>query len=359
MRSDRTVKGWVFSALIVALAAAGTIWPDSAQRVERSFSLGVYPRVQRFVTGASNLCPFSWLDAMVVTAFAALAWALWSVVRAPGGSRWRRAWRAAAGGVVLTAVCYLLFLSLWGLNYRKVPLGARLDFERARVSEQAVAAFAERAADAVNRARPASTAGANGDVVEVSHGLEGPFKDVCSTLGLPDVRLARPKVPLTTVFFNATGVSGMTNPFGLETLIASNLLPFERPMVVAHEWAHLAGIGPESEATFVGLLVCLRADRAANYSAWLDLTLRVLRALPDDARRRLVARLSPQVVADIRAMGARNDRDRVQFLSLASWKVYDRYLKANRVTEGVRSYDEALSLVLGTRFGPEWEPVMR
>jgi hypothetical protein len=31
----------------------------------------------------------------------------------------------------------------------------------------------------------------------------------------------------------------------------------------------------------------------------------------------------------------------------ASWGVYDRYLRANRVPEGVASYDEVVRLVLG------------
>jgi len=32
----------------------------------------------------------------------------------------------------------------------------------------------------------------------------------------------------------------------------------------------------------------------------------------------------------------------------ASWQTYDRFLKANRVPKGVRSYDEAVRLVVGT-----------
>jgi hypothetical protein len=43
----------------------------------------------------------------------------------------------------------------------------------------------------------------------------------------------------------------MTDPFFLETLVASDVLPFERPFLVAHEWSHLAGIADEGEANFV------------------------------------------------------------------------------------------------------------
>ena len=36
--------------------------------------------------------------------------------------------------------------------------------------------------------------------------------------------------------------------------------------------------------------------------------------------------------------------------------VYDGYLRANRVEEGIASYDAVLRLMLGTRLGPEWTP---
>jgi hypothetical protein len=46
-------------------------------------------------------------------------------------------------------------------------------------------------------------------------------------------------------------------------------------------------------------------------------------------------------------------------LRRASWRVYDKYLKANRVEKGVRSYDAALELMLGTRFKAGWVPELR
>src|SRR5438067_1029580 len=55
--------------------------------------------------------------------------------------------------------------------------------------------------------------------------------------------LARPAEPKHTwldVYFKRAAVDGMTDPFFLETLVASDLLTIEQPFVVAHEWAHLA-----------------------------------------------------------------------------------------------------------------------
>jgi hypothetical protein len=41
----------------------------------------------------------------------------------------------------------------------------------------------------------------------------------------------------------------------------------------------------------------------------------------------------------------------------ASWTVYDRFLKANRVPEGLRSYDEVVTLVAGTRLDQAGKPL--
>jgi hypothetical protein len=46
-------------------------------------------------------------------------------------------------------------------------------------------------------------------------------------------------------------------------------------------------------------------------------------------------------------------------LSAAGWRVYDRYLKANRIAAGAASYGEVVRLVLGVRFGTDWTPQLR
>jgi hypothetical protein len=43
-------------------------------------------------------------------------------------------------------------------------------------------------------------------------------------------------------------------------------------------------------------------------------------------------------------------------LSAAGWRVYDGYLKANRVERGTHSYGEVVALVLGTHLGARLTP---
>ena len=74
----------------------------------------------------------------------------------------------------------------------------------------------------------------------------------------------------------------MTDPFFLETLLAPDLLDVERPFVIAHEWAHLAGYADESEANFVAWLTCRRGSPRAQYSAGLALFGHVYAATGND-----------------------------------------------------------------------------
>ena len=72
---------------------------------------------------------------------------------------------------------------------------------------------------------------------------------------------AHPKYSLLSPFFRASGVSGMCAPFFLETLLNPDLTGPERSIVLAHEWAHLSGFNPESDASYVGYLAAFARGR--------------------------------------------------------------------------------------------------
>ena len=46
-------------------------------------------------------------------------------------------------------------------------------------------------------------------------------------------------------------------------------------------------------------------------------------------------------------------------VAAAGWRVYDSYLKANRVEAGSASYAQVVRLVAGTTFGDDWRPALR
>ena len=337
--------------VLVAMAAAAAIVPLPPDRVERLYSHGVYPAVQRKLTLLTNLSPIALLDVGIAVLLLALVWT-WAVRRR------RQGWRAASRRMFVTlvrvsAVVYLAFLALWGLNYRRVPLEQKLDYDRGRLTRDSVLAFANRAAQAVN----AGYQPAHASPVSLNE-LQYDFWDAELKLGSAGLtELGVPKRSLLTLYFRRAAIDGMTDPIFLEVIINPDVLEIERPMVVAHEWGHLAGYANESEANFIAWLTCVRGDPLAQYSGWLSAYEHAVRALPR-ADRPALTPLDPGPRDDLRAMGARYARSS-PVVRKAAESVYDEYLRANRVPEGIGSYDAVLRLMIGTSFGENWTPAMK
>jgi hypothetical protein len=346
---------WHIALIGAAIGAA--LVPIPAAAVERLYSAALYPALQRAVTAFSNLLPFALFDALLVSAVASWAWLLvCDVARGHGG--WTRiVARTVARTVTAAAALYLAFLATWGLNYRRVPLADKLEFDAGSVSAAAARALATTAVAEVNRLhRSADRAVGAG----LDPSLAGAFSLAQAELGVSrTARPARPKRSILDLYFKRAAVDGMTDPYFLETLVVSDLLPFERAFVVAHEWSHLAGFADEGEANFVGWLTCIRGSPAAQYSAWLFLYREAIGAVRIDDRRAVADALAAGPREDLRAIAQRIQQHISPALSAAGWQVYDRYLKANRVEAGTASYAEVVRLVLGTRFSPSWVPAMR
>ncbi len=341
---------------LIALAIGLALAPLPARLVERWFSNGMFPLEQSFLTRISNLVPFALFDGFLVVV------SLWIVGRLIRAVSVRGAPLNALASLVfflltLGAIIYLIFLGAWGLNYRRVALRDKLSFDRARISPETARTLAMTTVDGVNALFDAAHAGPNpGDAALLSE----PFARAQRAIGLTGSTVpGRPKFTLLNPYFRAAGVDGMTDPFFLETLIVSDLLPIERPVIVAHEWSHLAGLADESEASFLGWLACVHGPPLAQYSAWLYLYNEAANGLRRTDRIMVSARLAPGPREDLRAIAARAERHLNPTIATAGWRVYDRYLKANRVEAGTASYAEVVQLILGSRFADGWTPVLR
>lgn len=329
----------------LALAGVAAFAPLPADAIESWYSRGIFPLLQRVLTTISNAVPFALFDALWIGAIAASVVLIRRRIRADG---WRLgSIRSAAALARAGAVVYLLFLAAWGLNYRRVPMFEKVVFHAERVTEDAREALGNWAVRELN----AEYSRAHAGPVNVD-GLRGAFDQVHRTLGGASIVAGRPKSTLLGWYFHKASIAGMTDPFLLETMLAPDLLEVERPFVIAHEWAHLAGYADESEANFVAYLACRRGDAAARYSAAL-----VMIGYAEPARAlRAALEIGPRT--DLYAIRARYAQTSGT-LRFAAREGYDKYLKANRVERGVESYDAVVQLILGTEFDSRGNPRLR
>jgi hypothetical protein len=360
LQSVKVSRRSAVSVAIVLLALGAALAPAAPSRVERWFSTSIYPAVQRAVTGLSNLVPIALLDVLIVLGVVIVGAALVRAVRTARRERRFGPVVALIGRLsVSAAVIYLAFLLLWGFNYRRVPMEDRLLVEPGPPAPAAVAELGTRATEQLNALYDEAHASGWPDPVQ-SAPMRQAFVEIERALSdAPPAEPGRLKRSILGPYFRWTSVDGMINPFGLEVLVNPDLLPFERPFVAGHEWAHLAGYADESEASFVGWLACLRGDAAAQYSGWLALYWQVASEVDRQERARIDSLLEAGPRQDLEAIVARVRRGELPWLRDAGWRVYDSYLKANRVDEGIRSYGAALTLVLRARFDDGWMPVRR
>jgi hypothetical protein len=336
----------ILTALVIALL------PLPSRLVEAWFSRSLYPAIQHTVTPLTNLVPVALADVGIACILVLLVVAAQRTVKRLGLAR--GAIRAVVFLATFAAGIYLVFLAMWGLNYHRVPLEQRLAFDRARITIDAALRLGDNAVRAVNETYDAAHA-----VTASGSTLENGFASAQRTLGqnwqaTPGV----PKLSILQLYFRKAAIDGMTDPFFLEVIINPDAYPFERPFVVTHEWAHLAGYANEAEANFVAWLSCLQGDALMRYSGWLAIYEHVAIVLSKNERTMLAKQLTAGPRRDLEQMADRYARAS-PVVRDAARDVYDTYLRANRVEGGIASYQGVVRLILGAGVEDGRVPQMR
>jgi len=339
----------LLASVLILIAVIVALVPPGAATVERYYARWLYPSIQAQVTSLSNRSPIALFDvAIIVFSLIAIGIWIWSIRLARKKPAMRSLWRGFVATLTLLAVVYLWFLGAWGLNYARPPLESQIAFDASRITPDAVRALAEHAIERANRTHAAAHAAGFPAITDSPQRLIDALHQVEHEFGRPrPTIIATPKWSLLSPFYRASGVSGQLGPFFLETLLNPDLTGPERPAVLAHEWAHLSGFAPESDASFIGLLAALRAGPAAEYSAWLDVM--------SDAVNQLLPVTQHLVLQKLEA-GPRQDEDvirerlkaLVQPVEKVAWSSYDRMLKSQGVDEGVKNYSRVIQLLIGS-----------
>jgi hypothetical protein len=327
-------------------------WPEWL--VEAVYSRGFYPKWQHVVTGVSNQASLAIVDFLLI---GVVIYLVWLVVRFIRRTRERgllaASWELVRRLVRTSALLALIFLVNWGLNYRRRSLEFLLrGGTPVTVTTEDIRALSERSIAGTHVTRPVDSQ-IDRSYSSVTARMAEPFQRALRHLGMTvPATVGRPKVSLIlTPFYTKAGVTGMVNPFALESIVHPGLLPFERPMTLAHEWAHLAGFADEADASAVAWLACTLGDPDLAYSAHLSVVLEASSAMPGSVWRELRPKLDAGVLEDIAALRKRLAKQEPVVRDTA-FKVYDRYLKSNGVSDGVRSYSRMLRVLVAMSATP-------
>jgi hypothetical protein len=329
-----SVLGWILPtvSLLTFIASWAGLYPSSF--VERVYGRWIFPKLSSAAGGLADFIPISWLDVLVPAGIVLLVVLLW-----------KRRWVLLGN---IAAALYLIFFWTWGLNYHRQPLASKLEVDSARTGDEAMAAFAERALEEVNRLYAAKQNSAydddrlNAEAVRRVRRVVG-IIDGSEWDSAQRIKISRVSNP----WLHAAGIDGVFNPFPHEPVISDTIVDVERPFVIAHELAHVRGYPDEGDANLIATLATIMSDDPAfRYSGWLNLWMYV-------RNRELEKRLDPGPRQDLQRIFERARREQIPWVNNFQQSLLDFFLKANSVEEGVRSYSRVVILAAGTE--PIWD----
>lgn len=329
------------------------LWQPSPEWIERAYANGAYPGWERVAFTMTHPLPWSLGDIAALVGIGAIVWRIVVFVRTR--SKKVRDFAVLLLDCAAVVGVYAIWFELsWGWNYARAPIEARVEFEASRVTANNAEALSARSIAEMNQlAAPAHARATTPLDLRELFAAWLPAVQRAGDTWTPSV--GEPKPTLFNPFMLASGTSGFINPLTLNVALASDLLWFERPFDLAHEWSHDAAYAREDEANYLAIVTCLRSpDPVLQYSGWFELFL----YLP---QKRHYARreFAPLVWADFAALRRRDARHINVMLAHWSWRTYNVYLKSNRIAAGVENYDEVTRLMLGVPLDAGGLPVAR
>ncbi|MDQ2864656.1 MAG: DUF3810 domain-containing protein [Candidatus Eremiobacteraeota bacterium] len=350
----RNFLSYGMRAAAIAIGIVAVLVHPPVSWVEDRYVNGVYPKWEHAIFPVSNALPWSLGDIVGLLGIALLVTRIIFYARRPHMPLLRKCACVLLDAAAIAAVYALWFEAAWGWNYDRAPIEARTAYDGSRVSAHAVDALRRTAIERMNALAPAAH-DRSGDPLGIASLRESWLPVVRAGGDRWTPLVGDPKMTIADPFMAMNGTSGFLNPLTLNVQLASDLLWFERPFSLAHEWSHVAAYAREDEANYLAILTCRRSpDPVAQYSGWLELFL-YLPPLPRYDR----STFSSLVWQDFGALSERNKRRVNISFARFSWKTYNVYLKSNRIAAGVQNYNEVTRLVLGIALDKEGLPLER
>lgn len=159
----------------------------------------------------------------------------------------------------------------------------------------------------------------------------------------------QPKRLLSPWILSVQKLSGIYSPFTIEANYNSAMTDYNIPFAMCHELSHLRGFMQEQEANFIAYLACVSSESAQfQYSGsmlgWIH-CMNTLYSVDIEAWREVREMLDESAVQDLQANNefwARYDGKAAEVADV----INDRYLKANGQSDGIKSYDRMVDLLV-------------
>ncbi len=317
----------------------------------------VYPLLVSAAGRLMGLFPVSMVEIGLYLLLTGLATALvWTFVQAiRKGEKMRRFFSFLPGMVLIAGLLFFLYAAGCGINYRRASFSEESGLSAPAYSVSWLKTVCLWLTEEVNRFAPLVQrdekgvmqldAGEKSAAVEEMHCLAGEYPVL-------EGYYPSPKEVAVSEILSYQGITGVYSPFTMEANYNGDMTPYNVPFTLCHELSHLRGFMQEQEANFIVFLACEHAERIDfQYSgylmAWIYSTNALYRAdyeVWQEVRSGLDQSVEPDLEANSRFWDSYEGK-----VSEVANQINDTYLKVNGQSDGVKSYDRMVDLLVSYR----------
>ena len=319
--------------------------------VEVYYSEGVYPYISMSLRNLLGWIPFSIGDLLVIFFVGYCNYYIFLFLKTKFKNLHVRVIEITA----LISVAHLCFYLFWGFNYFREPLHKKLGYKNTYYSNKELIRLSNYLVLNLNRVHQEITQSDSVQVM-VPHSNGEMFllaKEGYESLALkfPEFKYkyGKAKNSLMSLVQSYIGTQGYINPFTGEAHVNRRIPRTSFPLSACHEMAHQIGYAAENEANFIGFLAALsNKDSYFTYSAYRMATRYAIYELYTRDREeylKILQKINKGVLKDFKASTDFWKSYSNPFEPLIK-KGYDTYLKTNKQTEGLNSYNQVVNLLI-------------
>lgn len=341
MKSKRKIRYAILAILLIITWVTQLVpsWGEAYARF-------VYPVISFGLSSFSRLVPFAIGDLFIFLSIAGVI--LYPIyARLYRKMKWKHIWLNDAEYLVWI---YVWFYLAWGLNYSQKNFYERTGIPYTAYTPENFQEFVDGYIERLNDSYVNITS--IDEPVVCRESVRG-YEQISDNLGVhrPPHQSPRAKTMLFTPLISMVGVTGSMGPFFCEFTLNGDLLPSQYPATYAHELAHLLGITSEAEANFYAYQVCTRsAVLAVRFSGYFSILSHVLgnarRLMGEKEYAELLHRIRPEIIELAKSNHAYWMEKYSPFIGDIQNRIYDWYLKGNKIESGRKNYSEVIGLLI-------------
>lgn len=342
--------------ILLGLLAVGlkSLSADYPQWVERYYSLGFYQWIRKVFDYSFSNLPFPSIYLFFAVLLVLAVIELRQLITHIRKKEWRFS-RSLRKSVAFLGGFVFFFFLLWGLNYNRLEVEEHMGLEVRPLSIRELKSELELETKELIALRSLIVDASDSLALERQHfpaDLEVHLREILSKTLLqykyPGAGLVRGRLLYPKGIFLKFSSAGLYFPFVGEGNIDAGLHAMQWPYVMTHEMAHGFGFADEGTCNFWAYLSCTASPHpavayAGHLSYWRSLAIQYQRYEPE-AYQSFRQTLPPGIIADLNRVNQEMDKY-PDFIPQLQPKMYNAYLKAQGIHEGLLNYKRVIMLV--------------